>query len=81
MTIPEDIHVANATGRIPDGITLSYLAESRDRPAIVGIIFMVCFAGLLMLVRLYARLVLVKKLGLDDALAVLTMVCVRFSFN
>jgi hypothetical protein len=81
MTIPEDILVANAAGRIPDGITLSYLAETRDRPAIVGIIFMVCFAGLLMLVRLYARLVLVKKLGLDDALAVLTMVCVRFSFN
>lgn len=81
MTIPEDILVANAAGRIPDGITFSYLAESRDRPAIVGIIFMVCFAGLLMLVRLYARLVLVKKLGLDDALAVLTMVCVHFSFN
>ncbi|KAL4891101.1 hypothetical protein BDV59DRAFT_74056 [Aspergillus ambiguus] len=73
MTIPEDILVANATGRIPDGIPLSYLAESRDHSAIVGIIFMVCFAGVLMLLRLYARLCLVKKLGLDDALAVLTM--------
>lgn len=81
MVIPKDILVANATGRIPDGITLSYLAESRDRPAIVGIIFTVCFAGLVMLVRLYARLVLVKKLGLDDALALLTMVCVSLSFN
>ncbi|GLI74367.1 hypothetical protein PoHVEF18_002604 [Penicillium ochrochloron] len=74
MTIPEDILAANATGRIPDGISLSYLAESRDHPAIVGILFMVCFAGLLVLVRLYARLFLVKKLGLDDALAVLTMI-------
>ena len=81
MTIPEDILVANATGRIPDGITLAYLAESRDRPAIVGIIFMVSFAGLLILLRLYARLFLVKKIGLDDALAVLTMVCARFSSN
>lgn len=74
MTIPEDILAANATGRIPDGISLSYLAESRDHPAIVGILFMVCFAGLLVLVRLYARLFIVKKLGLDDALAVLTMI-------
>ncbi|GES63824.1 hypothetical protein ATEIFO6365_0007051100 [Aspergillus terreus] len=73
MAIPADILVANATGRIPESITLSYLAESRDHSAIVGIIFMVCFAGLLMLLRLYARLFLVKKLGLDDALAVLTM--------
>jgi hypothetical protein len=79
MTIPEDILAANATGRIPDGISLSYLAESRDHSAIVGILFMVCFAGLLVLVRLYARLFLVKKLGLDDALAVLTMVCAFLS--
>jgi hypothetical protein len=75
MTIPEDILAANATGRIPDGVSLSYLAESRDHSAIVGILFMVCFAGLVVLVRLYARLFLVKKLGLDDALAVLTLVC------
>lgn len=79
MTIPEDILAANATGRIPDGVSLSYLAQSRDRSAIVGILFMVCFAGLLVLVRLYARLFLVKKLGLDDALAVLTMVCALLS--
>lgn len=78
MTIPDDILAANATGRIPDGISLSYLAQSRDHSAIVGILFMVCLAGLLMLIRLYARLFLVKKLGLDDALAVLTMVCALF---
>jgi hypothetical protein len=74
MTIPDDILAANATGRIPDGISLSYLAQSRDHSAIVGILFMVCFAGLIVLTRLYARLFLVKKLGLDDALAVLTTV-------
>lgn len=74
MTIPADILAADAAGDIPDGISLSYLAQSRDHPAIVGIIFMVCFTGVLMILRLYARFFLVKHSGLDDALAVLTMV-------
>jgi len=74
MTIPADILAADAAGDIPDGISLSYLAQSRDHSAIVGIIFMVCFTGALMILRLYARFFLVKHSGLDDALAVLTMV-------
>ncbi|CAI7668844.1 unnamed protein product [Penicillium pancosmium] len=73
MTIPADILAADAAGSIPDGVSLSYLAQSRDKSAIVGIIFMVCLTGALVLLRLYARLFLVKQLGLDDALAVLTM--------
>ena len=74
MAIPDDILVANAAGRIPSGVTLEYLAESRDSSAIVGIIFMICFTGLLMIIRLYARACIVKKMGLDDALAVMTLV-------
>lgn len=74
MTIPADILAADAAGSIPDGVSLSYLAQSRDKSAIVGIIFMVCLTGTLLFLRLYARLFLVKQLGLDDALAVLTMV-------
>ncbi|KAJ5098749.1 hypothetical protein N7532_005750, partial [Penicillium argentinense] len=73
MTIPADIQAADAAGRIPDGISLSYLAQSRDKSALVGIIFLVCLTGILMILRLYARLFLVKKIGLDDALAILTM--------
>ncbi|KAE8143922.1 hypothetical protein BDV38DRAFT_4623 [Aspergillus pseudotamarii] len=73
MGIPDDILLADAAGRIPPGMSLEYLAESRDRPAIVAIIFLVCFTGAIMIVRLYARIWLVKKLGLDDALAILTM--------
>ncbi|KAE8152162.1 hypothetical protein BDV25DRAFT_151434 [Aspergillus avenaceus] len=73
MGIPDDILLADAAGRIPAGISLDYLAQSRDRPAIVAIVFLVCFTGTLMAVRLYARIWLVKKLGLDDALAILTM--------
>ncbi|OQD60665.1 hypothetical protein PENPOL_c021G03932 [Penicillium polonicum] len=73
MTIPDDILAADAAGRIPNGVTLEYLAQSRDSSAIVGIIFMICFTGLLMIIRLYARAFIVKKLGLDDALAVVTL--------
>lgn len=74
MAIPADISAAFAAGRIPDHVSLSYLAESRDHSAIVGIMFMVCLTGFLMIIRLYARMFLVKKVGLDDALAILTMV-------
>ncbi|CAI7619166.1 unnamed protein product [Penicillium bialowiezense] len=73
MTIPSDILAADAAGRVPSDVSLEFLAQSRDKPAIVGIIFMVCFTGLLMIVRLYARLFIVKKIGLDDALAILTL--------
>ncbi|KAF7595632.1 hypothetical protein BBP40_005380 [Aspergillus hancockii] len=74
MGIPDDILLADAAGRIPSGVSLEFLAESRDRPAIVAILFLVCFTGVIMMVRLYARIWLVKKLGLDDILAILTMV-------
>lgn len=75
MAIPPDILAAQAAGRIPDGISVSYLAQSRDHSAIVGIVFLVCLTGVLMALRLYARMFIVKKTGLDDALAILTMVC------
>ncbi|KAF7717524.1 Uncharacterized protein PECH_005452 [Penicillium ucsense] len=74
MTIPKDILAAKAAGRIPDGVSLEYLAQSRDHPAIVGILFVACFAAFILLLRLYARTFLVKRLGLDDWLAVLTMI-------
>jgi hypothetical protein len=75
MTIPADILAADKAGRIPDGISLSYLAQSRDYSAIVGILFMVCFTGVLTILRLYARVFLIKKVGLDDWLTILTWVC------
>lgn len=75
--IPADILAADAAGRIPDGVSLEYLAQSRDHSAIVGIIFMVCLTGVLMILRLYARIFLIKKLGIDDGLAILTMVGAR----
>jgi hypothetical protein len=79
MTIPSDILAADAAGRIPSDVSLKWLAQSRDHSAIVGIFFMVALTGLLMIVRLYARLFIVKKIGMDDALAILTMVCADLS--
>ncbi|KAJ5826073.1 hypothetical protein N7474_003211 [Penicillium riverlandense] len=73
MTIPADILAAKAAGRIPDNVSLEYLAQSRDSPAIAGIIFLVCLTGVLMSMRLYARIFLVKRFGLDDALATFTL--------
>lgn len=75
MKIPDDIQSAHDAGRIPSNISLEYLAESKDRPAKIAIIFMVVFTAFILLLRLYARLLVVKKCGLDDALAILTMVC------
>ena len=75
MTIPSDILAAEAAGRIPSDVSLEYLAQSRDHSAIVGILFLVCLTGIVMIVRLYARFFIVKRLGFDDALAILTMVC------
>ncbi|KAJ5279709.1 hypothetical protein N7478_005081 [Penicillium angulare] len=73
MTIPADIRAAKAAGRIPSNVSLSYLAESRDHSALAGILFMICFTGVLMILRLYARAFLVKKIGFDDWLAILTL--------
>ncbi|KAJ5677812.1 uncharacterized protein N7477_003445 [Penicillium maclennaniae] len=73
MTIPSDILAAEAAGRIPSDVSLQYLAQSRDHSAIVGILFLVCLTGSLLIVRLYARFYIVKKVGFDDALAILTM--------
>lgn len=75
MTIPSDILAADAAGKIPSDVSLKYLAQSRDHSAIVGILFLVCLTGILLIIRLYARIFIVKKIGMDDALAILTMVC------
>lgn len=73
--IPADIQTAEAEGRIPDGITADYLAQSRDRPTKIAILFVAALTFVIVVARCYARLFLVKKFGWDDALAVFTLVC------
>lgn len=72
--IPPDILAAQAAGRIPDGESLEYLAESKDGPAKAAIVFLGCLAFVTILGRFYSRIWLIKKLGLDDYLAFFTMV-------
>lgn len=76
MAVPADLNKVYAIpGYIPTGITPEYLAESRDRAAIIVIIFIGVFAVLLALLRIYARTVIVKGFGVDDGLALLTVAC------
>ncbi|PWY89685.1 hypothetical protein BO94DRAFT_490840 [Aspergillus sclerotioniger CBS 115572] len=67
------IQAAEAEGRIPPGISLEYLAQSRDRPTKIAILFVGALTCLIVIARCYARVFLVKKFGWDDALAVFTL--------
>lgn len=77
--IPPDILAAQAAGKIPDDVSLGYLAESRDGPAKAAIIVLGCVAFITMMGRFYSRMKFVKKFGLDDYLAFLTMVFITLS--
>ncbi|KZF25824.1 hypothetical protein L228DRAFT_266268 [Xylona heveae TC161] len=72
--IPKDIQDAIAAGRVPNDISPQYLAESRDRPAIIAMLTIGVFVVLLVSLRCYARLILTKRFGLDDVLIVLALV-------
>ena len=72
--IPADIDSAQAAGRIPSGISLDYLAQSRDQSAKIAILFVGCLTIVIVVARCYARIFLVKSFGLDDALAAFTLV-------
>lgn len=73
--IPADIQQAYEDGRIPDGISLEYLAENRDYGPVVAILFVGILTFMIVSFRIYGRIFLVGKFGLDDWLAVLAMVC------
>ena len=75
MDIPPDIEAAYAIpGKVPAAITPEYLAENRDRAPIIAIIIIGVFAILLAFLRSYARISVIKEFGIDDALALLTIV-------
>ncbi|KAB8346000.1 hypothetical protein FH972_023053 [Carpinus fangiana] len=73
--IPADIKTAFEQGRIPSDISLAFLAESKDYSAIVGIWFVVALATVIFALRLLVRLVLRPAPGLDDLLALGTLLC------
>ena len=59
---------------VPAGITQTYLEENRDHPVVVAILFIGVFVTLVLALRCYARVFIIKRFGLDDWLALLTMV-------
>lgn len=68
------IQQAIANGTVPDGITAEYLAESRDGPSIIGIVFVTALTFVVVCTRLISRSCIVRRVGIDDALATLSLV-------
>ncbi|KAF5022894.1 hypothetical protein F66182_5054 [Fusarium sp. NRRL 66182] len=66
---------AVAEGRVPDGITAEYLNETKDTPAIVGIILVTALTSIVVLGRLVSRGFLIRRFGLDDALTFVSWMC------
>lgn len=65
---------AMASGAVPAQITADYLMESRDRPAIVALIFLTVLTVIVVGTRCVSRLFILKIFGLDDYLALLSLV-------
>lgn len=65
-------------GRVTEeGITPEFLAESKDQPAIIAIIFVTALTFLIVCGRLLSRIFIVKRFGIDDALALSGLVSIH----
>lgn len=65
---------AAANGKLPDGITEAFLNESKDRPAIIAIVIVAVLTCSVVLCRLASRAFVVKRIGIDDGLALASLV-------
>lgn len=77
MTDPK-VAQAIADGRVPKGVTAAYLNQSKDAPAIVGIILVTCITSIIVLGRLASRAFLIRRFGLDDSLTLVSWVSSSF---
>jgi hypothetical protein len=66
---------AISSGAVPASISASYLMENRNHPAEVAIVVVTVITFFVVSLRCCSRVFLVKGFGLDDALAVLSLVC------
>lgn len=69
-----DVDEAIADGRVPDNVSREFLLESKDKPAIAGIIVVTALTFVVVALRLFGRGVIARRFGFDDALAALSMV-------
>lgn len=65
---------AIAAGTVPANVSAVYLSESRDQGSIVGIIFVTALTFLFVCARLVSRALIVRRVGVDDGLALISMV-------
>ncbi|KKA30173.1 hypothetical protein TD95_001185 [Thielaviopsis punctulata] len=65
---------ALAAGRVPNDVDRAKLYESTDNQTIAAIIFVGSFTTILVLVRLASRVLIVKRFGIDDALALFGLI-------
>ena len=61
-------------GRVPEGVSVAWLEESRDNSAIGAIIFVTVLTGIVVSLRIASRAFVLNRTGLDDWLAVLGLV-------
>lgn len=74
MSGDSEAAIAVAAGRVPPEISLDYLEEDRDGPAMNASIFMFALTLVVVNGRAFSRLFLRKSFGIDDTLAVISMV-------
>jgi hypothetical protein len=74
IMVDSRIQQAIADGKVPSDITAAYLSESRDRPSIIGIVFVTALTFLVVVTRLISRSFIVRRIGIDDILAVISLV-------
>lgn len=72
-----DVDQAIADGRVPSEVSRATLLESKDRPAIVGILIVTILTFLVVVGRVLSRAFIVRRFGYDDGLAVASLVCSR----
>ncbi|TWU74927.1 hypothetical protein ED733_004797 [Metarhizium rileyi] len=68
-----DVDRAIADGRVPSHVTRGFLLESKDRPAIVGILVVTGLTFLVVFGRVYSRAFVVRRFGFDDWIAVVSL--------
>ncbi|KAK0614876.1 hypothetical protein B0T17DRAFT_479406, partial [Bombardia bombarda] len=65
---------AIAAGRVPPEVSADWLNETRDDAAIAAIIFVLVLTSLALACRIVSRVFILKRIGPDDGLAVLSFI-------
>ena len=64
------------SSNIPSRVTAAFLRETRDEPAIIAILFVGAIVLVFASLRCWARVFIVKDFGVDDWLALISLVSV-----